>query len=336
MWPGQLMNHKDHSLIFVVPPPASFHSGGNLYNAFLIKALEEEGVACFLTEPERPITGKKGTVFWDSLFLDRLEYLDPSARNWLVVHHLESLYPPPGISGTLCFEQKERPLLEHFDGFLVSSPFTAAYLREKKLGDRDILVIEPALVFEPETPKRHVKSIRALMVANLQERKGIFPFLEALAVHEPGFDFSLTIVGSAAMEPGYAKKCMDLMKSDPGLSGKVLYAGAKTPQEIRTLYLQANLFISTAFMETYGMALQEAAATGLPLLVRKGGHAGNHVMESQNGLVFETIPQLVQELNVLANDLKKLSWLAENAARFAKNNDYSWKDAAKLLINHLK
>ncbi|MCB0654269.1 MAG: glycosyltransferase family 4 protein [Saprospiraceae bacterium] len=330
------MNHKDHSLTFVVPPPASFHSGGNLYNAFLIEALKEEGVACSLTEPEKLTTGNKGTVFWDSLFLGRLEYLDSSASNWLIVHHLESLYPPEGFSSAQWFEQEERRLLEQFDGFLVSSPFTAAYLRGKNLGDQDILVIEPALLFELETPKRQVKSIRALMVANLQERKGIFPFLEALAVHEPGFDFSLTIAGSAAMEPGYAKKCMDFMESEPNLGGKVFYEGAKTPQEIRALYWEANLFISTAFMETYGMALQEAAATGLPLLVMKGGNAGNHVIEGQNGLVFETIPQLVQELNVLAKDLKKLSWLGENAARLAKNNHYSWKDAAKLLINHLK
>lgn len=88
-------------------------------------------------------------------------------------------------------------------------------------------------------------------------------------------------------------------------------------------------------METYGMALQEAAATGLPLLVMKGAMQAITSLKVKMDLFSKPSP-IGAGIKCVGERFKKLSWLGENAARLAKNNHYSWKDAAKLLINHLK
>ncbi len=332
------MNPDRKKLNFVIPDPVSFHSGGNLYNAALIHALSAMGQECSLVNPAE-LSALRSTreeyFFWDTLFFDQLSYLLPKANNWLIVHHLESLYPSEGFSSVQWFEQRERQLLEKFDGFLVSSNFTAKYLEKGGLPRKKIIVVEPALDKKPEITERRIENVKALIIANLQERKGIVPFLKNLSDARLPEGLKISIAGSARLEPAYAQRCMELIDHLPMLKKHVQYLGEISPEDVWELYSRANLFISTAFMETYGMAIQEAAAAGLPLLVLNGGNAGNHVFEEKNGVVCDRIESLVVQLCRIAENPELHKKLAANAEKMARGNNYTWEKAAKRLMKEL-
>jgi glycosyltransferase involved in cell wall biosynthesis len=332
-------------LTFVIPDPDTFHSGGNLYNASLIQALREEGVSCTVGEPEM-LPGRftdlssffeteKELLLWDTLYLDQLEFLNPLQANWLIVHHLESLFPPAGISSRAWFEKNERSKLEQFDGYLVSSPFTAKYLQENGFDIEKILVITPALSFKPMVGNKDFDKVKALMVANVQHRKGIKPLLRALAKRPRIPGFSLTIAGSLEMEPEYAQSCLEFIENNPYLKEVIHFGGPKSPEEVIQLYEQSNLYISTAFMETYGMSLQEASAVGLPLLVLDGGNAANHVKEGENGFVLTDIHSLVAQLQQLTIIRALFEKVGRRAEALAENENYSWKTAAEKFIKRV-
>lgn len=336
------MVRDDLQLTFVIPDPEAFHSGGNLYNASLIRALIGEGVSCSVAGPHF-LPGKfadlqsffepeKELLLWDTLYLDQLDYLNPIQNNWLIVHHLESLFPPAGISSKAWFEKKERQKLEQFDGFLVSSPFTAKYLQENGIDSEKILVITPALSFMPIVGTKRFDKVKALMVANVQHRKGIKPLFRALAKRPRIPGFSLTIAGSMDLEPEYAQSCLEFLENNPYLKEIIHFVGPKPQDEVIELYQSSNLYISTAFMETYGMSLQEAAAMGLPLLVLDGGNAANHVEDGENGFVLRDIHSLVAQLQQLAINKELFEQVGRKAVLQTKGEVYTWKVAAEKLM----
>ena len=329
MWLGHPTNPREVlHFAFIVPDPRSFQSGGNLYNKQLIQALEREATIKLSCWHQREIIPKGANAYFiDTLFLDELDQWKAYRPLYLLVHHLESLFPPSGESAIDLFEQKERPLLEQFDGYLVTSTFTATYLNSKKL-EKPIYCIPPALSHTFAPNKRSYEQVQAIMVANLIERKGIVPFLQELQ-KETLPSFQLSIFGNMDLEPAYAQKCLQIIAQLP----QIEYAGELPQEELFQYYERSNLFISTAYMETFGMAIQEAKEAQLPLLILEGGYAATHLDKNAMGWQVQTIPALVQQLKKIAltpsllKDLKRHPHSASG---------YNWQNAASHLIAFFK
>lgn len=327
-------------LRFVIPDPEAFQSGGNLYNFHLVKALEHNGVVIQVVDFEQFVSGKErgdSTVcFIDTLYFEALKQLDFELKNcFLIVHHLESLYPA-GSHSDVVFEENEREFLNQFDGFLTSSEFTKEYLFEKELTQKHYIIVVPALCFQPNPVFEPGSILKAVIVANLIERKGIFPFLKCL--QKSNIDpekCQIQIAGSVTLEPEYAQKCLNLIASDSKLSKLVEFLGPCDSSQIQTLYEQSNLFISTSFMETFGMALQEAVAYRLPILAFDGGNAKYHIESGKNGFLFSSIQDLVDKLEILSNDDQDFKSLTKKAWKFRKYESYDWAKAADLFIEKL-
>ena len=134
-----LPNQK--SITFVIPDVDAFQSGGNIYNKKLIEGLREIGYVPKMWTLEQFQAQKKvgleGSYFFDTLYFSAMETLFPlkkaSVSFFLIVHHLESLYPPKNWTARDYFQKKELPFLQQFDGFLTSSDFTANYLTRQGL-----------------------------------------------------------------------------------------------------------------------------------------------------------------------------------------------------------
>ncbi len=326
-------------LRFIIPDPDSFPSGGNLYNAQLIQALSKKNVDVQIIDFEQFRINKReedAIYFLDSLYLDEIRHSNTVFKNgYLIVHHLESLYPGEMDSNEV-FEKKERLILKRFDGFLTSSEYTKQYLINKGLTDQQYLVLIPALGFQPELTAKSTDSIKAAIVSNIVHRKGIHPFLEAIRqsdIHPE--KCQIQIAGSPNLEPVYAQKCLDLISANEKLSKIVKYLGPCTSHQVEQLYRQSNLFISPSFMETFGMALQEAVAYRLPVLAIDGGNAKYHVEKEKNGYIFSSMASLVKKLEILSQDDQTFKKLLESAWVFRKFEQYSWEDAAELFLQKL-
>ena len=334
-------------ITFVIPDVNAFQSGGNIYNKNLIAGLQKNGyfpkIVDLVNFKKKTIQQLEGHYFFDTLYFAQLESIftkrNKVTQFWLIVHHLESLYPPKDWTATNYFQQKEYPFLIQFDGFLTSSQFTADYLMKHGLSQSKI-VIPPAIEYIPNLPSAAKKAspVNALIIANLVERKGILPFLEHL-IESPLLQqntcLKIHLVGAATIEPIYAQQCLDLLAQNPALKKIVQYQGQLSPTQLHTYYQQSNLFISTAFMETYGMALQEARSFDLPILALTGGNVKHHIIHDSTGYLMDNLENVVQQLEKL---VLQPNLLADLQSYILKNNTtlfYNWQQAGKRFIQQL-
>jgi glycosyltransferase involved in cell wall biosynthesis len=314
------MKPEERTFAFLIPDTKAFVSGGNLYNRYLIDALREQRHSVYESaQPEHLPEGIP--LLADTLLAPSLpQHL--AQRSGLIVHHLQSLHPPVGWRGEDWFREKEWPWLQHFSWYLATSPYTAAYLR--RLGiSQPVAVIEPALKRLPELQVKSAHPVQALMAANLVERKGILPLLNAWAAGPPK-GVVLRLAGSRDMEPAYAKECLSVLEQLENVD----YLGTLTQEALFAEYARSNLLISAAYMETYGMALQEAAAAGLPILAYDGGNTPYHVEEGKNGELCSSHTEIVSWLDRWAAQPVVFEPYLKRARALAPSRQRLWTDAA--------
>ena len=332
-------------LTFVIPDVNAFQSGGNIYNKNLVLGLREinlhPSVMDLKAFQQRDAANLKGYYFFDTLYFKDLSKIFPQKNEdchfFLIVHHLESLYPPKGWDSATYFLENELAYLQKFDGFVVNSGFTALYLINKGLLQKKVF-LPPAIDFElPQNKIKEIPPIKALIVANLVERKGILPFLQLVEdspiVHKK--NVTIQLVGSAILEKSYAEDCLEFIENHSDLKKIVSYHGEIGQEQVRKLYQEATFFISTSYMETFGMALQEAAWFGLPILALDGGNASAHFKHGYNGMLAADMEELTIELNRWVNELGRITHFYDNIQRQVPKKNYTWKIAAKTLVDRI-
>jgi glycosyltransferase involved in cell wall biosynthesis len=174
------------------------------------------------------------------------------------------------------------------------------------------------------------------MVGNLIPRKGVLELFECLAlrIHETD-RFYLELAGRSDLDPRYARACLDVAQGS-NLCSIVRYLGPVPPTHIAECYRRAAGFVSTSKMETFGIALQEARAYGLPILAVDGGYTRHHFTPGENGLLFESVGALAQGLLALTRDPARMHALFGNAQHLRLSNDYTWANAAEIFSQALR
>ena len=321
-------------LVFALPARPDELSGGNLYNEQLIRALACGDRVTVLTVAQclaRVERAEAGFYFLDSLSLaEFLRFPAPRREQYfgLMVHHLPSL--EPGVEPADTALEVERATLPRFDALLATSPFTAELLRQRGYDSKKILTVLPAPPADASAIPTPAPPFVFSMVGNLIPRKGFLELFECLALHLHQTDrFCLELAGRSDLDPTYARACLDVVQGSR-LRSIVRYLGPVPHDRIAECYRRAAGFVSASKMETFGMALQEATAYGLPILAVDGGYARHHFTPADNGLLFESVGALAQALLALARDPARMRELFGNAQRLRRSSDYTWANAAEI------
>jgi glycosyltransferase involved in cell wall biosynthesis len=270
---------------FIVPDLDGPMSGGTLFNRMLIAATNQVGCPCRplpLEKARAALVGAAGEdTFWvDSLYLDEFPALRRAARTGtqvgLILHYLPSLVT---LGGGVCASEltsAEVNALQAAGTFLVPSPFMRGAIERLAGVGRTIVCVEPGRLATGLAPLP-IPPARAVMVANLVPGKSVEPFLVNLADRVEGSDdFCLTVIGGDAFDPPYAERCRRAV-DDLRLRGRVVFAGALSPEETVRRLAASNLFVSASVMESFGMALAEARTLGLPIVACTGGNVATLV-----------------------------------------------------------
>ncbi|MDX1477694.1 MAG: glycosyltransferase family 4 protein [Saprospiraceae bacterium] len=315
---------------FLIPDPGAFQSGGNRYNAALIAALRQRQVHVSHSpfNPEIYYASPDTIYVLDSLYFESIAQPDALPPQCLaLVHHLNSMYP----GGPGYYERHEAPVLERMAGYIATSHFTREYLAERGLEEQQIVVIEPVVDRPTEIPDREVARVRGLIVANCIPRKGVLPFLQALADARPQPYFDLNVIGSLQHDETYARSCQALIRETPVLAQCVRLMGEQDDATLHGYYDKSNIFLSPSEFETFGMAIQEAIVYGLPALVHSGGNSEHHVRPGVNGEVFTSHQQMARTFAGMVDDLESLRQLHLSIQSFEDPYLDDWLVAADLL-----
>jgi glycosyltransferase involved in cell wall biosynthesis len=182
---------------------------------------------------------------------------------------------------------------------------------------------EPALLARGSAPDG---PLHLLSVATLNPGKGHDILLRALADIRD-VDWRLTCAGSATRHPPTTAR-LEAMVRDLNLAARVSFAGEVDAATLAMLYDAADLFVLATHHETYGMAVAEALARGLPVVSTRAGAIPDLVGDAAGVLCAPGDAEaFANALAMVLRDPDLRERLAAGA-RFARERLPTWNAAA--------
>jgi glycosyltransferase involved in cell wall biosynthesis len=158
--------------------------------------------------------------------------------------------------GSLLFRWLER----HATQIICNSQGTSAAAVARGYPAARVRVIPNGIdvhIFQPPVSRSAAHRPQLVCVASLRPEKGLVRLLEVLAPALRARRVDLTIAGDGTERPR-----VELAVSELGLAQSVTLLGVR--KDISAVLHNADLFVSAAYIEGFGIAVAEAAATGLP------------------------------------------------------------------------
>lgn len=179
--------------------------------------------------------------------------------------------------------------------------------------------------FTPGQPVSYEGPLRVLCVGRLIERKGQHHLIEAIKrLSDEGIDVQLDLVGT-----GDARAANEAHVARLGLTTRVRFLGYVPREEIARHYAAAHVFVLPSYNEGMSVALLEAMAAGLAVVVTPTGGTPELVQPGANGLIFNwaDVAELAAHLQRLAQDRALVRRMGDASRRRA--TDFSWESAAQ-------
>ncbi|WP_282703937.1 glycosyltransferase family 4 protein [Streptomyces sp. CC219B] len=186
---------------------------------------------------------------------------------------------PPSVAAEL--DARERTVLRAVPAVIATSDWAVRRLvAHHGLAPARVHVAAPGADIAPPASGTDGVS-RLLCVAAVTPRKGQHRLVEALAAVKD-LPWSCVCVGSLTQDPQYVAGLRERIARH-GLADRLLLAGPQAGAELDASYAAADLMVLTSYAETYGMAVTEALARGIPVLATDVGGVPEAVGRAPDG-----------------------------------------------------
>ncbi|MEZ5865121.1 MAG: glycosyltransferase family 4 protein [Geminicoccaceae bacterium] len=347
---------SDTTLTLAVPGGFDRLTGGTIYDRRLAEGLEGLGwtvhrlalpdgypfpdTAALAVTRERLLALPEGSrLVVDGLALGVLPALaaELAARLELIalVHHPLALETGLDRETAATLRASERQALAHAARVICTSRTTRlALVEDYAVPEARLAVAPPGTDPRPTARGSGGPGLHILNVGSVIPRKDQRTLVAALA-RLPGRPIRATIAGSLERDAATARALRGLI-DETGQAERIALAGELDAEALGGMLAGADLFVSTALHEGYGMALSEALAAGIPALVARGGAVVEAVPESA-ALFFEPgdVAALGRLIEALCDDAIALDRLREGARR-ASERLPGWADTARLVAEALR
>jgi glycosyltransferase involved in cell wall biosynthesis len=172
-----------------------------------------------------------------------------------------------------------------------------------------------------------------LFWGRIEEEKGLPELLVALNTVAKKFaNIKLTLVGE-----GYRLQEYKTLVADLGLADCVEFTGWLNSREIETLAAKSSIGIFPSRIESFGLSVVEAMATGLPVIAASGGAVPENI---EDGVTGTLVP--VNNSDALAEAINRTlekpqySEMMAKAAKSRVQQKFSWDRAAENMIEIYK
>ncbi|MFD5746849.1 glycosyltransferase family 4 protein [Streptomyces sp. NPDC127033] len=187
----------------------------------------------------------------------------------------------PAVAAEL--DDRERRTLRAVPAVVATSDWAARRLvRHHGLAPERVHVAAPGADIAPLATGSGDGS-RLLCVAAVTPRKGQHRLVEALAALAE-LPWSCVCAGGLDQDPGYVTGLRELI-AERGLGDRVRLVGPLAGGELAGRYAAADLLVLASDAETYGMAVTEALARGVPVLATDVGGLPEAVGRAPDGTV---------------------------------------------------
>ncbi|MGX1847631.1 glycosyltransferase family 4 protein [Streptomyces sp. NPDC055335] len=185
----------------------------------------------------------------------------------------------PAVAAEL--DARERAVLRAVPAVVATSDWAVRRLvSHHGLDPGRVHVAAPGADIAPLAPGTDGVS-RLVCVAAVTPRKGQHRLVEALAAVSD-LPWTCVCVGGLGHDPEYVEQLRDLVARH-GLTDRLVLAGPRAGAELDATYATADLMVLTSYAETYGMAVTEALARGIPVLATDVGGLPEAVGRAPDG-----------------------------------------------------
>ncbi|MBA3947410.1 MAG: glycosyltransferase [Herpetosiphonaceae bacterium] len=248
----------------------------------------------------------------------------------------------PDVPGFEARYQSIYPLLRPLLWFIWhrAAAVTASSLQHQQLAQRmaprlAIPIVPNGVDTDLFYPADHCSEVLTFVcVGRLIERKGQQHLLQAFAQLQaqlPARPMRLDLIGTGDAEAGFKQQAAKL-----GLGSSVRFRGCIDRAEMPYVYREADVFVLPSQNEGMSIALLEAMASGLPVVVTDTGGTDELVMAGTNGLVTEwaDVGGLCVAMRRLAEDTALRQQMSQ--ANRAVGLTMAWKEMAKKYLTVLE
>lgn len=209
------------------------------------------------------------------------------------VPQLAERFPLPMAAKIMSIRTKYIPsVLSEADKLLANSMYTRDNMLRAGMAEDKILLAPLGIPeFTPLPRRERTGPLRVGYLGNIQYKKGVDIFLNALAQLEPGL-VNPTIRGSI-LQPEYAEAC--------GASNT--YSGPYTRDELPSILSELDVLCAPSREESFGMVVREAFLAGIPVIASDIPAFSEVIEHGVNGMLFPP------------NDALALSALLKNCAQ---------------------
>ncbi|WP_424871786.1 glycosyltransferase family 4 protein [Streptomyces sp. SAI-229] len=178
-------------------------------------------------------------------------------------------------------DARERAVLRAVPAVIATSDWAVRRLvSHHGLAPDRVHVAAPGADIAPLAPGTDGVS-RLLCVAAVTPRKGQHRLVEALAA-VADLPWSCALVGGLGHDPEYVAHLRGLIRAH-GLEDRLELTGPQAGAALDASYAGADLMVLTSYAETYGMAVTEALARGIPVLATDVGGLPEAVGRAPDG-----------------------------------------------------
>jgi glycosyltransferase involved in cell wall biosynthesis len=256
-------------------------SGGNVYDVALCRGLTDLG---WNVRMLRCASGDRATtavlsrlpdgavVLIDGLLAveapDAVERESGRLRVVVLAHMIAASVAPEHERAAAA--ERERRALDAAAGVVTTSRWTRDELVSEGLSHPDrIVVARPGVEQAPATVASQ-GGTRLLCVGAVAPHKGQDVLLRALAGLDDRQNWTCTFAGSLDVDPDFVAALMTVAEG-AGLGERIRFAGVLTGSLLADAYAAADLLVAPSRAESFGMAVAEALAHGIPVLASRVG-----------------------------------------------------------------
>lgn len=225
-----------------------------------------------------------------------------------VVHNHVSIVAPVALGGGLAANRAGLPNVMTFHSFVPATPLLAGIVGAAMgAGDwrailtavsgrvvREVQAFAPSATFSllPNAidtsfwtpgPGATGATIRLVYAGRLQPKKRpllLLRVLRELSRVAGDRSWSLTVAGE-----GTLGKRLRVGVRELGLEDRVNFVGWSSAAQLREIYRTADVFLSTAARESFGLAALEARATGVPVVAVRDSAVADFITHEESGLL---------------------------------------------------
>jgi glycosyltransferase involved in cell wall biosynthesis len=262
------------AIVLVVPGAIETRTGGSIYDRQMAEGLRARGWSVDVREVDQKTPdifatiADSATVVVDGLLFgavpDQIERHAGRLRFVTIVHL--PLSETPGLSRdrAVVLERREQRSLACAKAVVVTGPRTVEHIVQRGVPRERVVLIQPGTDRAPLAQGSGTGILQLLTVATVNAGKGHDVLIRALA-RLPSFQWHLTCVGSLDRDPAATARMRALVVSSC-LDDRVTFTGELDEAGVAEAYDRADLFVLATCHETFGMAVAEAVARGLPVV----------------------------------------------------------------------